>query len=81
MQNKQEQLDLPQYKVMGDVPTYWGSTYAMVAQILEQQQAISAALAEDRQYKMTCNSELTTLETLLELSKTFSVLIDPLAGE
>jgi len=43
----------------------WGSTYIMVARILEQQQASSAVLAEDKRYwnKMPFKTEFTTLET------------------
>ena len=39
---KQEQLGLPKHKLITDVSTQWGSTYMMVSQIVEQQQAICA---------------------------------------
>ena len=58
---KQEQLNLPQHKLMGDVPKRWGSTYSMIARILEQQPAISAVEAGK---KMPTDTEFTTLETL-----------------
>ena len=48
LKEKQRQLDLPQHKLRQDVSTRWGSTYQMVARILEQQQAICAVLADDR---------------------------------
>ena len=48
LRQKQEELDLPQHKIVGDVVTRWGSTYDMITRILEQQQAISSVLAEDR---------------------------------
>ena len=50
LRQKQEELDLPQYKLMGDVPTRWESTYSMISRILEQQQAISAIIAGERKY-------------------------------
>ena len=43
---KQEALSLPQHKVIVSVATRWGSTYDMVARIIEQ--AICTVLAEDR---------------------------------
>ena len=68
---------------MGDVPTRWGSTYIMVARILEQQQAISAIMAGERKYwnKIPTDAEFTTLETLSGVLKSLSVLTDALAGE
>ena len=61
--DKQEELDLPQHKIMGDVVTRWGSTYDMIARILEQQQAISSVLAEDRKnwHKMPTDAEFSTM--------------------
>ena len=46
---KQQVLGLPEHKIMGDVVTHWGSTYLMISWILEQQHALSAVLAEDRE--------------------------------
>ena len=68
LRHKQEQLDLSQHKIMGDVATRWGSTYEMVSRINEQQQAISAVLAEDRKYwcKMPTDAEFAVLETLTD---------------
>ena len=43
-----ELLSLPQHKLVGDVVTRWGSTYVMVSRIIEQQQALSSVLVEDR---------------------------------
>ena len=37
LKQKQELLNLPQHKLMGDVVTRWGSTYVMVSRIIEQQ--------------------------------------------
>ena len=83
LRQKQELLGLPQHKFMGDVPTHWGSTYIMVARILEQQQAISAIMAGERKYwnKMPTDAEFTTLETLSGVLKPLSVLTDALSGE
>ena len=47
MREKQESLGLPKHKLIGDVATRWGSTYAMTSCVIEQQQVVSAVLAED----------------------------------
>ena len=66
---------------MGDVVTRWGSTYLMISRILEQQQqALSAVLAEDRK-KWPTDTELSVLETVNDVLKPLSYLTDALAGE
>ena len=69
--------------MMGDVVTCWGSTYEMLVQIIEQQQAISVVLAEDRKNwnRMPTDSECSTLENIVEVLKPLSCLIDTLSGE
>ena len=83
LRQKQEELDLPQHKIMGDVVTRWGSTYDMIARILEQQQAISSVLAEDRKnwHKMPTDAEFSTMETVVDVLKPLSLLTDALSGE
>ncbi len=82
MRKKQEELGIKQHKLMGDVPTHWGSTYVMVDRILEQQEAISATLAGERKYwnKMPTDTEFTTLKTFVDVLKPLHVLTDALAG-
>ena len=55
----------------------------MISQILDQQQALSAVLAEDRKnwHSMPTDSELSILETLHDILKPLSFLTDALAGE
>ena len=76
-------MDLPQHKLISDVATRWGSTFEMVSRIIEQQQAISAVLAEDRKnwHKMPTNSELSVLESVVDVLKPLSYLTDALSGE
>ena len=83
LRQKQELLDLPQHKLISDVATRWGSTFEMVSRIIEQQQAISAVLAEDRKnwHKMPTNSELSVLESVVDVLKPLSYLTDALSGE
>jgi len=50
LRNKQEQLNLPKHKLVADVCTRWGSTYEMASQVIEQQNAVCAVLADDRKY-------------------------------
>ena len=53
---QQMSLDLPQHKlIIASVATRWGSTYSMVKRVIEQQQAICAVLATDRQNQMICS--------------------------
>ena len=54
-----------------------------MTQIIEQQQAISAALAEDRKswHLMPSSAEFTVLEPLAEVLKSLSVLTDALSRE
>lgn len=44
LKSKQSLLELPQHKLINDVPTRWNSSYDMVQQFLEQQTAIEAVL-------------------------------------
>jgi len=80
---KQGQLGLPQYRLITDVSTRWGSTYVMVSRILEQQQAISPVLAEDckHRHKMPTASEFSTLEAIFKVFHPLSYLTDALSGE
>ena len=68
---------------MGDVVTRWGSTYEMVSRILEQQQALSSVLVEDRKnrHRMLADTELSVLEVIVEVLKPLSYLTDALSGE
>ena len=83
LREKQQLLGLPQHKLMGDVPTRWGSTYDMVSRIVEQQQALSLVLAEDRKnwYRMPTDKEFSVLETIVAVLKPLSYLTDALSGE
>ena len=55
LHQKHADLGLKQHKLLADVVTRWGSTYKMIARILELQQAIYAVLAEDRK-KLASNA-------------------------
>ena len=83
LRQKQEELGLPQHKIMGDVVKCWGSTYEMLKRIIEQQQAISAVLAGDRKnwHRMPTDSEWSTLENVVEVLKPLAYLTDALSGE
>ena len=54
---------------MGDVVTRWGLTFGMISRILEQQQALSAVLAEDRKnwHRMINDTDLSVLETVSDI--------------
>ena len=83
LREKQESLGLPKHKLIGDVATRWGSTYAMTSRIIEQQQAISAVLAEDRKNwnKLLTDEEFQVIEALSTVLEPFSYLTDALSGE
>ena len=78
LKEKQSQLGLPEHKLIGAVSTRWNSTYNMVKRILEQQQALSAVLLEDRKSwcLMLSDADVTVLEKLVELLKHLSYLTD-----
>ena len=80
---KQEAQSLPQDKLIVSVATRWGSTYDMVARIIEQQQAICAVLAEDRKnwHRMPSDTDISVLETVYTVLKPLSTLTDALSGE
>ena len=80
---KQEVLGLPQHKLINSVATRWGSTYDMLARVVEQQQAISAVLAEDKKdwHRMPTDSDFTIFESVIEVLKPLSFLTDALSGE
>ena len=44
LKSKQSLLELPQHKLINDVPTRWNSSYDIVQPFLEQQAAIKAVL-------------------------------------
>lgn len=69
---KQLLLGIPEQKLKIDVNTRWGSTYDMVSRFVEQQQVISAVLAEDQKYwyAMPTDEELHVLETVIEVAST-----------
>ena len=83
LRQKQEELGLPQHKIIGDVVTRWGSTYEMLERVIEQLQAISAVLAEQRKnwHRMPTDSEWSTLENVVEVLKPLAYLTDALSGE
>ena len=83
LREKQQVLGLPQHKLIGDVVTCWGSTFEMISRILEQQQALSAVLVEDRKnwHRMVTDSDLSVLETIADILKPLSYLTDALACE
>ena len=83
LRQKQDELGLPKHKIMVGVVTRWGSTYSMVSRIIEQQQAISSVLADDRKnwHKMPTDAEFSTMETIVEVLKPLSYLTDALSGE
>jgi hypothetical protein len=82
LRQKQVDLGLKQKKLVSDVVTRWGSTYEMIARILEQQ-AICAVLVEDRKswHRMPSDSDFTILESVAAVLQPLHVLTDALAGE
>ena len=73
---KQWLLNLPHYKLKDEVATRWESTYEMVSHIVEQQQVLSAVLAEDRKnwHKMPSDTEFFVLGRIVDVLKPLSYL-------
>ena len=74
---------MPVHKLIGDVSTRWGSTYAMISRIIEQQQAVCAVPIDDSKNwsKMLTDQELNTTEIVVAILEPFSFLTDALSGE
>ena len=83
IKEKQRQLDLSQHKLKQDVSTHWGSTYQMVAQLLEQQKADCTVLADDWKTwnNMPTDEEISTLEIVKVVLEKVFYLTDALAAE
>ena len=82
LKGKQIQLGLKEHKLISSVKTRWGSTYNMIERILEQQQAVSAVLAEDhKSYIMPTDAQFSVLEKLAKVLEPLHFLTDALAGE
>ena len=83
LEKNSNNFDIPQHKLKNDVGTCWGSTYKMVSRVIEQQQAISAVLAEDRKYwhNMPTNDELNVLETAAAVLKSVCIYLCIVWGE
>lgn len=83
LKDKQKSLNLPQHALIHDEPTRWGSTYDMVERFCEQQQAVSAVLAEDRKkwHLMPRDTDMTTLEIVRDVLAPVSDFTDALSGE
>lgn len=83
LKKKQNGLKPPEHRLINDEPTGWDSTFEMVERFIEQQQAVSAVLAEDRKkwYLMPKDSDITILETVKEVLSPISSFTDALSGE
>uniref|UniRef100_A0A1X7TEC0 BED-type domain-containing protein n=1 Tax=Amphimedon queenslandica TaxID=400682 RepID=A0A1X7TEC0_AMPQE len=75
LKEKQQLLGLPEHKLKNNVSTRWRSVYKIIDRVIEQQQAISAVIAEDRKYlyEMPTDDELNVLEKVLEVLKMFTI--------
>ena len=83
LHEKQKELGIKEHKLLSDVSTRWGSTYAMMERILEQQQAICAVLSNDRKNwsKMPSDAEFTNIEATVAILGPLSIFTDALSGE
>ncbi|KAI4827546.1 hypothetical protein KUCAC02_030934 [Chaenocephalus aceratus] len=83
LKDEQKSLQLPPHKLIHDEPTRWGSTYDMVERFCEQQQAVSAVLAEDRKkwHLMPRDTDMTTLEIVRDVLAPLRDFTDALSGE
>ena len=83
MQEKQQTLGLPEHNLIRDIVTHWESIFDMITCILEQQQALSAVLVKHRKkwHRIIKDNELSLIETVADILKSLSYLIDVLACE
>lgn len=83
LKSKQADLGVPQHKLIHDEPTHWGSAYDMVERFLEQQQAVCAVLADNRNkwHLMPKDLDVTTMEALKNVLGPRREFTDALSGE
>ena len=83
LHEKQKELGIKEHKLITDVSTRWGSTYAMMERILEQQQAICAVVSNVRKNwsKMPSDAEFTNIEITIAVLGSLSIFTDALSGE
>jgi len=76
-------LALEQHALKSSCVTRWGSTYEMLAQFTEQQQAVCAVLLEDGgdRVLMPSSTEFAVIEELVKILKPFDDATDILSGE
>lgn len=63
----QEQLGVPQHKLIQDEPTRWNSSFYMLERLLEQRVALTAANAELSVPAELCNCQWSLAEKLVKL--------------
>ncbi len=82
LKSKQADLGVPQHKLIHDEPTRWGSAYDMVECFLEQQQAVCAVLADNRNkwHLMPKDLDVTTMEALKNVLGPLREFTDALSG-
>ncbi|KAL7842215.1 hypothetical protein SRHO_G00239040 [Serrasalmus rhombeus] len=79
----QEQLKLPEHKLITESPTRWGSRQRMTERFLEQEKAIRHVLAEDKKHRHLVQT-WQDVEVLEAVSKALGPLLeftDALSGE
>ena len=59
-------LQIPEYQLVQDCPTHWGSTLNVLERVSEQQAAIAAVLIEEKlQHRMPERGEWSIIEILV----------------
>ena len=71
LQKLQEQLKLPEHRLIQDVPTRWNSSFYMLQHLLEQQVALTAANAELNVPAELRNSQWTLADKVVKLLQIF----------
>lgn len=81
----QKRLDLPEHRLIQDVPTRWNSSVDMMERLLEQRMAVSAALHADKR-STSASLDLTSndweiLEGLIPILKPYKLATEAISGE
>lgn len=78
----QKELDMPENKLVQDVPTRWNSTFYMLQRLLEQKRAVNVYASEnDTSLSVLSSNQWNLLSSLINLLKPFEQITKEMSSE